>query len=117
MNILTFIEQPVSERITTIVLGQMLDNNNADSVVQTIVGAQNRGCQYVVIDCAHLEFLSSAGVGAILGTIEGFRDQGGDIILCNLSATISHVLRVLDLLEFLTVKDSKQAALAACNSL
>jgi len=114
MSFRIFIEQPVSERITTITLGQMLDNNNAESVVQTIVNAQERGCKFIIIDCEKLTFLSSAGVGAIIGTLEASRDQGGDIVLCNVSETICHVLSVLDLLSFLTVKGSVQEAIAAC---
>jgi anti-sigma B factor antagonist len=115
MNVMSFVEQPVSSQVTSIVLGKMLDNNNADSVVQAIVGARDRGCKFVIIDCESLEFLSSAGVGAILGTIEAFRDQGGDILLCNVSETISHVFRVLDLLDFLTIHKSRHDALAYCN--
>jgi anti-sigma B factor antagonist len=117
MSLMNFTEQPVSDRVTTITLGTILDNNNAESVVQTIVKAQERGCKFVVVDCERLEFLSSAGVGVILGTIEAFRDQGGDIVLCNLSETINHVLRVLDLLDFLTIRQSRQEALAACEPL
>ncbi len=114
MSIMTFTEQPVSDKITTIVLGKMLDNNNAESIVRTIVGARDRGCTFLIIDCEKLEFLSSAGVGAILGTIEAFRHQGGDIILCSVSSTISHVLHVLDLHDFLTIKSNLRDAVEAC---
>lgn len=114
MSYLSFTEQALSSQVTLIELGTMLDNNNAESVVNAIVQAQERGCKFIIMDCERLEFLSSAGVGAILGTIETCRDRGGDIILCNVSGTICHVLRVLDLLEFLTVKENRQQALAAC---
>jgi anti-sigma B factor antagonist len=113
---MNFTEHPVSDRVTYITLGTILDNNNAESVVQAIVKAQARGCKFVIVDCERLEFLSSAGVGAILGTIEASRDQGGDIVLCNVSETISHVLRVLDLLEFLTLRANRQEALSACET-
>ncbi len=114
MSVTNFCEQPITEHISSILLGTMLDNNNAEAVVQAIVGARQRGCGFVILDCERLEFLSSAGVGAILGTIESFRDVGGDIVLCNVSATISHVLGVLDLLDFLSIKETREAALAVC---
>ena len=40
------------------------------------------------------------------------RDAGGDIILSNLTQPVQHVLSVLDLADYLTIKKSTQDALA-----
>lgn len=114
MNVANYAQQVISDRVIAILLGQMLDANNADEVVQTIIEAQARGVKFVIIDFEKLEFLSSAGVGAIIGTIDSFRDIGGDIVLCNVSETTCHVLRVLDLLNFLTIVRTRQEAIAFC---
>jgi anti-anti-sigma factor len=114
METTKFTEQVLADHTFLILLGTMLDNNNAEQLVQAILQTQDRGFKYVIVDCARLEFLSSAGVGAILGTIETSREHGGDIILCNLSATIAHVLRVLDLYDFLTIANTRQNAIAIC---
>ncbi len=116
MDTLGFSETSISDSAVLIELGRMLDNNNAEDLVNAISGAQARGCKFIVLDCAHLEFISSAGVGAILGTIDASRDQGGDIILCNVPDTVAHVFRVLDLWDFLTILGARQEALAACQS-
>jgi len=94
--------------------GKMLDNNNAHVMVETITSAQAKGYKFIIIDMAGLEFLSSAGVGSILGTVETSREIGGDIILCNVSDTILHVLKVLDLAGFLTIKSTEKEALTLC---
>ena len=94
--------------------GRMLDNNNAHEMVEAVTSAQTRGFKFIVVDMAELEFLSSAGVGSILGTVETSRDMQGDIILCNVSSTILHVLEVLDLADFLTIKSTMQDAAAMC---
>ncbi len=96
--------------------GKMLDNSNAHEMVEIITTALSSGFKYVIIDMCHLEFLSSAGVGSILGTVETFREAGGDLILCNLSSTIQHVLEVLDLDEYLTIKDDKEEAVKLCGT-
>ncbi len=114
MNVVNYSQQVISDRVTLIQLGQMLDNNNADAVAQTIAEAQTSGSKFVIIDFEFLEFLSSAGVGAIIGTIESFRELGGDIVLCNVSETTSHVLRVLDLFDFLTIAGTRQEAMTIC---
>jgi anti-anti-sigma factor len=116
MNMLSFSEEAVCEGAVLIELGRMLDNNNAEELVNSITGVQARGCKFIVLDFSHLEFISSAGVGAILGTIDASRDQGGDIILCNVPETVAHVFQVLDLWDFLTIMADRRTALAACQA-
>jgi anti-sigma B factor antagonist len=94
--------------------GRMLDNNNAHEMVDAVTSAQAKGFKFIIVDMAELEFLSSAGVGSILGTVETSRDMQGDIVLCNVSGPILHVLEVLDLADFLTIKSTMQAAAAIC---
>ncbi len=96
----------------TIILdpGESLDNNNAHIMVDAITGAQASGYKFIIIDMARLGFISSAGVGSILGTVEESREKGGDIILCNVSETIRQILDVLDLTDYLTIKNDENAA-------
>jgi len=91
---------------TTIMLnpGNALDNDNAHEMATALSDAQDGGYKFVVIDMNSLEFLSSAGVGSILGLVEMSRENGGDIILQNPSEKILHILDVLDLREYLTVQ-------------
>ncbi len=109
-----FAHEVLQDHILLIDAGRMLDNNNAHEMVSLISEAQRSGHEFIIIDCSTLEFLSSAGVGAILGTIEASRSHGGDILLVNPSPTILHVLKVLDLVDFLTIKPDRAKALEAC---
>jgi len=95
--------------------GSVLDNNNAYEMVEIITAAQDNDYKYIILDMADLEFISSAGVGAILGTIETSRESGGDIILCNAAESIVHVLEVLDLAEYLTIKNNLEEAANLCS--
>ena len=90
----------------TIVLrpGKALDNTNAHEMTEAICGAQAEGFKNIIIDMEELEFLSSAGVGSILGTVEVSRDMGGDIVLSGASDKIVHILEVLDLCDYLTIR-------------
>ena len=97
-----------------ITTGSMLDNNNAHELVNMITLEYESGTKFVIIDMKQLEFLSSAGVGSILGTVELLRELGGDIVLCNLSPTIHHILSVLDVTDYLTIKSSNDEALECC---
>jgi anti-anti-sigma factor len=94
--------------------GKILDNGNAHEMVRLLTGAQTDGFRYVVLDMATLEFLSSAGVGSLLGSVDQFRELGGDIILCHVPEPIMHILKVLDLADFFTIKQNTGEAATAC---
>ena len=99
-----FAQKELNSQAIIINPGKVLDNNNAHEMVDTITELQARKYKYVILNMDELEFLSSAGVGSILGTIEVSRENGGDIVLCNISDTILHILQVLDIADYLTIK-------------
>ena len=88
--------------------GQALDNTNAHEMTEAICAAQGEGFKNIIIDMEGLEFLSSAGVGSMLGTVEVSREMGGDIVLCGPSEKIVHILEVLDLCDYLTILSREQ---------
>jgi anti-anti-sigma factor len=51
----------------------------------------------ILLDCQGLNYISSAGLGAIMGLIESVREQGGDILLCSLH---DNVYAIFDTLGF-----------------
>jgi len=65
------------------------------------VGAQVRaGRTHLVADFAEVEYISSAGLRALLGALKDARQQGGDF---RLAAIRPDVQRVLDLSGFTTI--------------
>lgn len=114
MNEDTFTIHAINDDVLEIIPGKSLDNNNAHEMVAVINSALERGYKNILLDMSELEFLSSAGVGSILGTVETAREAGGDIFLCNVSSTVFHVLEVLDLADYLTIKPDKRTAAVDC---
>ena len=94
--------------------GRVLDNSNADRFSSLLMGFYSAEVKYILIDMATLEFLSSAGVGSLLGTVELFRERSGDIVLTNVGSKIMHILDVLNLAEYLTICQSTEEAAAQC---
>ena len=101
----------VNDEVIVVKPMKTLDNNNAHEMVSIISGAQEEGYKIIVLDLKDLEFLSSAGVGSILGTIETSRETGGDIVLCNVPESINQILKVLDLSEYLTIRENEEQAI------
>jgi len=108
--------QEVGDQVMVITPASALDNTNAHEMVDAITTAQSAGRRFIAIDMSNLEFLSSAGVGSILGTVENSREIGGDIVLFSVPETIMHILSVLDLDEYLTIRSDRAQAAALCDS-
>jgi len=107
-------KETINDHTVLINPGKVIDNNNAHEMIDIISEAQGNGYNYIILDMSDMEFISSAGVGSILGTIETSREAGGDIIICNASENIIHIFDVLDLTDYLTVEKDRERALAVC---
>ena len=49
----------------------------------------------IVVNCAGLSYIASAGLGAIMGAIEEIRSNGGDLRLTNLNETVLNIFEIL----------------------
>lgn len=67
----------------------------------------------ILMDCQELSYISSAGLGAIMGLIEPIRANGGDILLCNLQRNVYSIFDTLGFTQLYRVFDSREEALLA----
>jgi anti-sigma B factor antagonist len=67
----------------------------------------------ILLDCQELTYISSAGLGAIMGLIEPIRENGGDILLCNLQRNVLSIFETLGFTQLYQVFDDREAALQA----
>ena len=49
----------------------------------------------IVVNCAGLAYIASAGLGAIMGSIEEIRENGGDLRLSELNETVHNIFEIL----------------------
>lgn len=49
----------------------------------------------IVVNCAGLTYIASAGLGALMGVIEEIRHHGGDIRLTDLNETVHNIFEIL----------------------
>jgi anti-sigma B factor antagonist len=85
------------EHVTVVCLKGYLDAHTAPEFEKSLQGLIERKRVRLVVNCAELQYISSAGLGVFMGCIEDIRSQGGDIKLAELT---DKVFRVFDLLGF-----------------
>ncbi len=49
----------------------------------------------LVVNCAGLTYIASAGLGALMGVIEEVRHHGGDIRMSDLNETVRNIFEIL----------------------
>ena len=66
----------------------------------------------LIVDLAAVTYMSSAGIGVFIGALARARQQGGDLLLVNISPTVAAALDVLGLRPMFVTAPDKAAALS-----
>lgn len=67
----------------------------------------------VVLDCRDLDYIGSAGLGALIGFAKQAREKGGDLKLLNVPERIFKIIELLGFTKVLQVHQTEDAALSS----
>lgn len=81
-----------------------------ESTLENLVQA---GQFTILLNCKQLNYISSAGLGAIMGLIETVRDNKGDILLCSLQENVFAIFDTLGFTQLYRVFPDEEEALGA----
>jgi anti-sigma B factor antagonist len=85
-----------SPNVASIELAGQLDAHTANEFERFLERTvRTEGVRRIVIDFHKLDYISSAGLGVLMGLIEEVRAAGGDIKLAALPERIYHILDLL----------------------
>ena len=89
---------------------------NAHTVLgfeETLEKLVKDGRYTILLNCKDLSYISSAGLGAIMGLIETVREHDGDILLSNLQDNVFTIFDTLGFTQLYRVFGDEGQALAA----
>jgi anti-sigma B factor antagonist len=104
------IQTSQQESLSIITLEGFVDAHTApqfESAVQTEIEA---GRTRVIVDCARLNYISSAGLGVFMSFIEEVRELGGDIKICGLTPKVRHTFDILGFQDIFEMLDDLPSA-------
>ena len=90
-----------------------VDSLSARDFEAALAAAVNKSGNYLILDCAELEYISSAGLRSLLLTIKKVNALGGEFFICRLAAPIREVLDVSGFVRFMKVCDRVEEAVAS----
>jgi anti-anti-sigma factor len=92
----------VVDRVVIIYPKGHLDAHSVERVEKEILKHVGNEYIYFVINCHELKYISSAGMGIIIGYLDEIREKGGDIKLCSVN---DQVYEIFSLVDFTTIYD------------
>jgi anti-sigma B factor antagonist len=81
-----------------------------ESALEALV---TEGKYNILLQCSDLAYISSAGLGAIMGQIEEVRENGGDIHLSNLQENVFAIFDTLGFTQLYKVFEQEEEAISA----
>lgn len=90
------------ETISVLDISGELDAHTASQLENSLKALIDKKQFKIIVNCARLDYIASAGLGVFMAYIEDVRGLGGDIKLTNMN---DRVYNVFDLLGFPTLYD------------
>lgn len=96
---------------TVVQLQGKVDATSAPSVEQALVSVIDQGEKRLVLDCAGLDFISSAGLRSLLLAVKKMKAAGGGISLAALQPNVKEVFDISGFSALFTIHGSRADAL------
>ncbi len=87
-----------------------LDAHNVDRFEKEILKLINNNMVNVVVNCKELNYISSAGMGIIMGYLDEIREKGGDIKLCSVDDRVYEIFDLVGFTEIYDFLDTEETA-------
>ncbi len=88
-----------------------VDASSAIQVDEQIRIAIDEKIEHLLIDCEHLDYISSAGLGVFMSYLQELKTKNSKMTLYNMSDKVFKVFEILGLHNLITIVDTKEEAL------
>lgn len=92
--------------------GALSGDKETDELRKALEELRKEGNTRAVVDLGRVNFISSAGIGALIAGYNDYSQRGGKIKLCGLSDRLENVFVITKLTEFFDIHPNVKEALA-----
>jgi len=89
-----------------------LDSSNSLDLEEQFDKWIEQGERKFIGDFSRLEFLSSAGLRALIQALKRVTPDGGNLVLCNMRGIVSEIFNITGLGNAITIVNDKASAIA-----
>ena len=100
----------VVDGLAIITLEGFVDAHTAPQFENAVQAEIDAGRNRIIINCAKLNYISSAGLGVFMTFVEEVRERGGDIKICGLIPKVKHTFEILGFQDIFEMPDEQATA-------
>jgi anti-sigma B factor antagonist len=89
------IEVKSLKKVEVVKLSGKIDSSNASDFDNTLKDLLSNGRRNLVLDMSNLEYMSSAGLRAIVAALKSARSRGGDVVVAEPSERMVDTLKLV----------------------
>lgn len=112
MSALSF-ETDNTQSVSVMKVKGRVDSDSAPELETALTKLLNDGRNKIVLNLQNVDFLSSAGLRAIVKAYQGAKKSGGDVRLAAVSEPIEVILRTVGMMQMLKMYPTDQEAMAS----
>ncbi len=101
--------EPLDDGSRRISLAGHLDTAGAFVMEDLLSRFVQEGTNLVRLDFASVKFISSAGLGILIGMVSALREVGGDVVFERVQPKVRSIFRLLNLEEYFTIAEQIEA--------
>lgn len=90
-----------------------LDSSTFPKLQEHLTELLQQGHHYYLLDLKDLDYISSAGLGVLMGMLRDVREHKGDLKIVNMSEKIERVFNLLGFSRLMKVYNDEAAALGS----
>jgi anti-sigma B factor antagonist len=110
-----YIRSKVIENVAVIYPKGHLDAHYVERFEKEILKLMENNHVNIAVNCRDLNYISSAGMGIIMGYLDEIREKGGDIKLCSVSERVYEIFDLVGFTEIYEFLDNEETAIDKFN--
>lgn len=107
-----YIRSKIVEDVAVIYPKGHLDAHNVERFEKEILKQLESSIYNVIVNCKELNYISSAGMGIIMGYLDEIREKGGDIKLCSVDERVYEIFDLVGFTEIYDFLEDEETAIA-----
>lgn len=105
------IEKRLENDTWNLLLTGEIDASNSVELDAAISEVVQEGAKRILIDCAALDYISSAGLGVFMSYLDEFEENNVKMVIFALKDKVFQVFHILGLDQLIDIRHSKEEAL------
>ena len=101
------------KRVAVMSVSGRVDSSTAPELESQLTQVVDGGQHHIVLDLKDVEYMSSAGLRAMVSTLKKVKRVNGDLRLANPSARVEEVLRLAGLTSIFSIHSTQEEAVAS----